>query len=63
MPEPIAIAHLTMKRGDCLCGAPDGPPALDVSVAVLSDGRWDDRSSVARCTRCAQIISRTQVAV
>jgi hypothetical protein len=63
MPEPIAIAHLTTEQGDRLCGAPDGPLALDISVAVLTDGRWDSRSSVARCSRCVQIISRAPVPV
>lgn len=63
MPEPLAIAHLTTDWGERLCGAPDAPLALDISIAVAKDGRWDDRSSVARCSRCVQIFSRARVAV
>jgi hypothetical protein len=63
MPEPIAIAHLTTELGDRLRGAPSAPLAVDISVAVLTDSRWDDRSSVARSSRCVQIFSRAPMPV
>jgi hypothetical protein len=61
MAEPIVIAHLTGEDGRRLCGAPDGPLALEVSVELLTDTHWPDRTSVARCGRCVQIFRRAPI--
>lgn len=61
--EPIAIAHLTSEQGERLCGAHDDPLSLDVSAEVLTDGRWQSRTSVVRCARCVQIFAPTPIPV